>query len=716
MTHDQLSTLIVNESEDLIYLSDIDDYQLIYLSPAALRQLDMDIHDQSYKEKKCYEVLQGRTAPCDFCTNKHLSEDHFYTWQIYNSKLDGHYSLKDKLVRMDGRLIRMEIAVDITREVLEKQHLKSRLTIEETLIRCIQTLSQNSDTKAAINSLLAILADFYSGERGYIFEFDYENEIIYNTYEWCREGITPQIDMLQHVPFSVVSRWLKYFETTGEFYIDSVEETIEKGTLEHDILVKHKIDCLVAAPLISDEKIVGFIGVDNPKCNTSDLTLLKSVSCFVLEDIDKRRLMAQLQHMSYTDMLTGLMNRNKYISKLLDMELNPPETAGVVYVDINGLKEFNDTKGHTYGDFMIRETARLLEHIFPGSTFRIGGDEFIVVCENILQDEFEEKVTTLRNAAGNNKTLKISIGASWASGTKSVKEQVNHADKLMYIEKQSYYHSMTTGKYHYRAELAKNLIAAIDRGEFVVFLQPKVELKNGKLHGAEALIRRIDTDGKIIPPDQFIPEYESENIIRHIDLYVLKTVCQTLKHWKDEGHPLIRISVNFSRISLMEHDIVDLIANTCREYGIDPTYIDIEVTESVSKMKPELLKQLVQEIALAGFSISLDDFGAEYSNLAILTSMNFNELKLDKSLVNNIEFNRKSRIVVEHTIDMCRALETTTSIAEGIETEEQKDILHNANCDYGQGYFFSKPIPIEDFYNKYIRDSDRESQSPQQHC
>ena len=231
---------------------------------------------------------------------------------------------------------------------------------------------------------------------------------------------------------------------------------------------------------------------------------------------------------------------------------------------------------------------------------------------------------------------------------------------------------------------------------FKVYYQPQVELKTNHIIGAEALIRKIDDDGRVILPNEFIPYYEAKGIIRNIDFFVLETVCKDIKRWEASGlQP--RISVNFSRATLMEADIVRKIVEVCKIYDVDPSAITIEVTESLEKMNGEELHILIAELSKAGFETSLDDFGSKYSNLSLLTEMYFDEIKLDKSLTAGVENNRRNQIVVKNISNMCRELGEMRLLAEGIETEEQKERLHYYQYEYGQGYYFYRPMKQEIF-------------------
>ncbi len=438
MNYDELRAIILNESENVIYISDPITYELVYMNRYGLNTLGVNNLTEIIG-KKCYKFLQSKNAPCEFCTNSLLKKDDFYSWLHYNDKIAEYFIIKDKLIELNGRDLRLEIATNITKNELEKQQLKFKLSNEQTLVKCIQTLAEYNDIATAINKLLNIIADFYQGERAYIFEIDYGKQSISNTYEWCREGISAEINNLQNVPLCSIERWFEDFEAKGGVYITSVGKTVTKKSVEYEILTAQGIESLVVAPLIENDKIIGFLGVDNPSANTNDLTLLKSVTFFVMDDIRKRKLFARLEEMSFTDMLTGLGNRNKYISTLEEIEKNPPKTLGIIYMDLNGLKIINDTYGHIYGDEMLKRIAGILINIFKEDVFRIGGDEFVVFCNNTSEEKFKEDIRYLRKIIDLDKDLSVSIGTDWNTGKIMVDKQIARADKFMYAEKKNYY-------------------------------------------------------------------------------------------------------------------------------------------------------------------------------------------------------------------------------------------------------------------------------------
>ena len=219
--------------------------------------------------------------------------------------------------------------------------------------------------------------------------------------------------------------------------------------------------------------------------------------------------------------------------------------------------------------------------------------------------------------------------------------------------------------------------------------------------GAEALLRQKGEDGEYYLPEQFITLYEKEGVIPFLDCFAFEEVCRMLQEWMAAGGKPVPVSVNFSRISLMKRGIVQSLAEIRARYGVPEGLLVLEITESISKMEPSALQGLIDELKKYHFVVSLDDYGYQYSNLAILSNMDFVELKLDKSLVENLKDNPKARVLVENSIEMCRQLNQVISTAEGIEDDEQLDILKGFNCNMGQGFLFSHPLPRDEFFRKF---------------
>jgi len=319
-----------------------------------------------------------------------------------------------------------------------EREVKKQLSVSDTLISCITLLAAEHDINQAIDSLLKILNDYFDGDRAYLFEFDYEKQVTNNTYEYAAEGVTKEIDILQNVPLEVIDTWIKKFEETGTFYISSLDKDVDKNSDTYRILEMQGITSLIAVPLVKDDIIIGFLGIDNPKINYDDLTLLSSATFFILDSIDRRESHEKLQRLSFEDTLTSVYNRNKFNHDIEEYQQNPVEDIGVAYFDLNGLKEINDTEGHEAGDKLIKTAATGINSVFNGDTYRIGGDEFVVITCHIGKDVFEKNVeTAIEKLKANG--ISVSFGVSWEQNGGNIGNQLTTADHLMYENKLLYY-------------------------------------------------------------------------------------------------------------------------------------------------------------------------------------------------------------------------------------------------------------------------------------
>lgn len=249
--------------------------------------------------------------------------------------------------------------------------------------------------------------------------------------------------------------------------------------------------------------------------------------------------------------------------------------------------------------------------------------------------------------------------------------------------------------------MKKELLNSIKNNEFVIHLQPKFDTKTEKLVGAEALIRK-KVNERIIMPDNFIPKYEETGIITILDMYVLEEVCKLQNKWKELQFPLIPISINESRHHLKNSNHIKELTDIITKYNANTNLIELEMTERTVVEDILLAKNAAENVRKLGFIVSMDDFGTGYSAFNILKDIEIDILKIDKTFFDNLENNKRAQIIIETIVKMCKRLNIKT-VAEGIETSGQMNFLKEIGCDIVQGYYFSKPISIEEFEEKYFK-------------
>lgn len=708
MKRDINTLSLLNEISELVYVSDPETYELLFVNQTGCQTL----HLENYKHKKCYEVLQGKTSPCEFCTNDRLCDDNFYTWEFTNPSIGRHFLLKDKIIQWRGKTARMEIAFDITERELQKQELKNMLDVQTLITNCVRMLYAVDDLDQTINAVLTQIGEFLVSDRAYVFEI--KDELMNNTHEWTAPGISPQLEKLQQLDLSLISDWLPFFEKNDCIIIDDVEQLQKTNTAAYATLHAQEITSLIAAPIFLDNKLAGYIGIDNydsEKIKNSSYLLL-SMSIFLSYAIRHRNHVDMLHRLSYHDLLTNALNRNAFMDVLSQFRPGQYASAGIIYIDINGMKEINDFYGHHQGDKILITTVAKVFNLFkPDELFRIGGDEFVIITYDLTETDFYEKFNLLRNIFCEKTNLPFSIatGSCWVKSPSDLNSLLQQADSAMYTDKKKFYYGKEkTSRYRHNLDDILNLAnysalqEALTAGQFCIYFQPKISLDTEEFIGSEALIRYINQAGEIIAPNNFIPILEEARLIKMLDLYVFEEVCKQINIWKERKMRVKPVSINLSRSTLSYHFLADQLLALITKHNIDISLLKLEVTETAEVDNQLVFSQALEKLKEYGFSISIDDFGVRNASLSLFTTINFDILKLDRSLVKTLAQNQKARILIRSLAVICSDLGIKL-IAEGVETLEQLDILKELRCNEVQGYLFSKPLPLNDFENKYLQ-------------
>ena len=419
------------------------------------------------------------------------------------------------------------------------------------------------------------------------------------------------------------------------------------------------------------------------------------------------------------DRLTGLYNLEAFRTKLVQLlkaEENPQEnTYALTMVDVNNFSYVNENFGAEMGDSILKEFSQLLERKKVMTACRMYSDYFLVLSKGKSQqeirrrvkegnEEFEAKLQERYPAGG----MKLSAGICFLSGKSSFETILESANLARKYAKE---HNITSGVVYIekmrqtrdeQVLIATRFHAAIQRGEFEMFLQPKFRLKENTIYGAEALARWHFGEDGYLQPNRFVPALELMGYIKDLDFFILEQLLKYMTKWKKSGKSLFTISTNFSRKHFENggEAFLQRMHETMDKYDIDPSYIEVEVTESVMTEKLEDLKHCMIELAQMGFRIAIDDFGTGYSSLSVLYEIPANVVKIDKSFTDKVMVDNKGEFVSQMGKFIRAAKEEI--VVEGIETEEQRQFLESHGFEYGQGYLFDRPIPADEFERKYL--------------
>lgn len=424
------------EMDELVYISDPVTYEIHYMNKLLRESLGYQ-EAKEYVGKKCYEVLQGYKQPCSFCTNPILEPGKFISWTYKNPVLNKRFMIKDTLMEYLGHRYRVEIAIDIDSEVAcNTPYYYARS--ESILNDCLQQIFSTTDPEWSLNKVLSYLGKTFACDRAYIFEFG-ENAAN-NTYEWCSVDVPPQKEILQNLSFSSIDWWLEIFQENEVVTIQNLEDIRMQHPTSYAILKPQNINSLIAGPISMEGKVVGFLGVDNPNQETMSLIgpLLKVLGYFIVALLRRRDLLNHLHTLSFHDPLTGAYNRNAMFEH--SKKFQNLDCVGMVYCDITGLKHTNDTLGHNAGDQLIQYCFDALRLTLDTPwLYRIGGDEFVAVFQDIKKEAFLEQVDSLQKYISQAKHH-MAVGYAWSDKPPhDLENLIIQADKIMYQDKRNYY-------------------------------------------------------------------------------------------------------------------------------------------------------------------------------------------------------------------------------------------------------------------------------------
>ncbi|MFC4619649.1 EAL domain-containing protein [Camelliibacillus cellulosilyticus] len=430
-----------------------------------------------------------------------------------------------------------------------------------------------------------------------------------------------------------------------------------------------------------------------------------------------------IERLSYHDALTGLPNRALF-ERTLNHQIKQTKQQGkqlaVIFVDINRFKLINDTVGHAVGDQILKIVAgRLKNQLYRTHILaRFEGDKFSIIIPQIMSrrsvSRFAERVCRAFDEPIVYKEfdyfLSVSLGVSmYPSDGTSQETLMKNADIALYSAKVQrdkeylYYSKEMNEKFNERLEFESYLRKALAKEEFELYYQPQVSLDSEQVVGCEALIRWRHPKLGVVLPAQFIPQAEEIGLIEDIGLWVLRRACRQIIEWQNKGIEPFPVSVNVSVRQFLNRDFVEQVRQIITEEAIDPKYIHLEITESTTLHDIQYSIGLVDELKSIGVSVSLDDFGTGYSALSYLKDFPIDILKIDRSFIRNLKADSQDRAIVKAIIMMSQGLSLTT-IAEGVETKEQRQLLKHYGCHVAQGFYYSQPLPSHEF-EAYIKQS-----------
>ena len=437
---------------------------------------------------------------------------------------------------------------------------------------------------------------------------------------------------------------------------------------------------------------------------------------FVVDLTERKQAEERVRHMAHHDALTGLPNRLLFqdrVNQAISQAQRSQHRVGMLFIDLDHFKDINDSLGHQIGDRLLRAAARRLQRCLRtgDSVARLGGDEFVISVP-ALEDDNAAILIAGKSLEALRRPFFIdqhelhvtnSIGISvYPTDGRDAETLMRAADTAMYYAKArgrdnyQFFTSRLNEAAQRRLTIANRLHQALQRGEFMLYYQPNIDLGTGQITSAEALIRWNQPQMGAISPGEFVRIAEETGLIVPLGEWVLRAACKQLRRWHDNGHDNIGIAVNLSPHQFRRPGFPDLAARILQESGVPPAAVEMEITEGVFVMQSQENKNVLEQLADLGVRLAVDDFGTGYSSLAYLQHFPIHALKIDQSFVSGIDIDANDTTIVTAIIAMAHSLHLKV-IAEGVETIDQVNFLKNHGCDSVQGFYFSRAIPADEF-------------------
>ncbi|HHX61588.1 MAG TPA: EAL domain-containing protein [Epulopiscium sp.] len=585
----------------------------------------------------------------------------------------------------------------------------------EVSLEFVNVNQENLDTK--INKLLLNIGAFFQIDRAYIFLVNHQSNTMTYSYEWCAEGIEPEVGKVEEAPVTICSWGFEQLKKNKVVHIDDISAMPPEARAEQEQLMRQKVKTFVTVAIGKDNDIDGFIGFESllshKKWSEEEIKQIGILSNLIAQGLAKIKDEKEIEYMAYYDTLTTLPNRFLFKDRTnqgIRLAKKNGKQAAVLFLDLDDFKAVNDTIGHKGGDELLKEVANKLRKSVgkTDTVARFGGDEFMILLNDINNEEDIFKVVDLImalfgepfNIQGQDFLVTSSVGiAVYPGDGEEADLLIENADMAMYKAKEKGKNQYTVYTTKMKEEVEMNIIlsndlsSAIERNELVVYYQPQVDIVSGRINGLEALLRWEHPEKGMISPGVFIPLAEKNGLINSIGEWVLRTACIQTKKWQDMNLPPLRMAVNLSAIQLISPSIVNLVKDILKESNLASEYLEIEITESAAIKESIYIEEALAKLKNIGVTIAIDDFGTEYSSLSRLKLLPIDRIKIDMQFTQGIESNEKDRAIIMVIINLAKNLGLNV-IAEGVETKGQLDFLNQKLCDDVQGYYYYKPMPM----------------------
>ena len=599
-----------------------------------------------------------------------------------------------------------------------------RSIIDSTIItNVVEILFDARDIKTSINMILSLVGNFYDLYYIAIFEnMNNSSNMGKILYKWCIDP-TIEIEIKNPISLSKLESVVEYNKHNNNlFYSTDREEQKRFNAFVYDFLEKHQIDGLLECGILENGTSQGYIGYTfkNPDRDWTqhEIDSISLITKILGGYLNRIRTEETAKRLQLIDPLTNAMNLSAFTETAYQLIGDHKENAYLIfYSDIDKFKLINDTYGYSEGDRILIEFASAMDSILQNDECfgRISGDRFVGLFNYNNPKLFLSKIKQLNdrmNRISKTETdfyrISIIIGLSPVQEGSHLSLSIDRADMARksiiarHKSRYCFFNEAMKSNLMKQREIEDLMDDALEKEEFLVYYQPKVRLIDNEICGAEALVRWLQPEKGLIPPNDFIPIFEENKFILKLDLYVFEQVCKHLRKMLDQDKTIFPVSVNFSRLHLGNREILNQLQSIVTRYQVPTSYLELELTESALQENNAYMFSILKELHNMGFKISMDDFGSGLSSLNLLRTIPFDVVKLDKDFFHQETSTERERIVITNIVKMAQELHMKI-VSEGVETKEQAAFLRSIHCDMAQGYLYAKPMPVDEYESTYYK-------------
>jgi diguanylate cyclase (GGDEF)-like protein/PAS domain S-box-containing protein len=654
--------------------------------------------------------------------------------RVLRERLQGGESIDDVetvRVRKNGARIIINLSTTVVRDgagqpigffslatdITEKKRAERRLQMGHTVTRL---LAESRSIEEALPQVLRTVCEGGGWAYGQRWALNRAANLLHCAETWS--AADPRLEEFQafnrsrmQTPGNGRSLIHRVWETNGPVWLDDLEQ--ETQMQRGPMALKAGLHSAFALPILVGDGFYGvmeFFGREVRRPDHELMEIVRTIGSQVGQFMARKAAEQNLRFVASHDPLTGLFNRsmfNERLQQALAQATRFERSLALLFIDLDGFKVVNDTLGHNAGDQLLSELAtRLRATLREGDVIgRMGGDEFVVLIEEFgdaaqvaeVAKKVLETVSRSFQLQGRDFEVTASVGVSLYPGDgKDAQTLLKNADIAMYLVKQQgknsfrFYAPQMNVHLIERLSLESSLRRALERGELFLLYQPRVGMREGQVSGVEALLRWQHPTQGMINPAEFIPVAEDAGLMSAMWEWVIHTACRQMRAWRDQGLPLLRMAVNLSPRQLSQDSLIQVVREALHRYGMDPGRMELELREDMVLRNPERAFRLLTQFKELGVHLVIDDFGTGYSSLNYLKRLPIGMVKIDRSLIRELPRDADSAALSRAVVAMAHSLGIAVT-AEGVETREQWEFLHQAGCDEMQGNYFSAPVAPE---------------------